>query len=125
MKRKIVKKYLLIISGTVSLLLGVIGIVIPVLPTTPFLLLSTFCYLHSSKSLYNWLINNKIFGKYIYNYVNFKAIKKNTKIGAIIFLWISLGISFYLVDQIQVKILLLFIGICVNIHIYRLKTIPK
>ena len=92
MKRKIVKKYLLIISGTVSLLLGVIGIVIPVLPTTPFLLLSTFCYLHSSKSLYNWLINNKIFGKYIYNYVNFKAIKKNTKIGAVYFVdfpWVS------------------------------------
>jgi len=59
------KKYILLISGTIALLFGVIGALIPVLPTTPFLLIAAYCYLRSSKRLYNKLINHKIIGKYI------------------------------------------------------------
>ena len=59
------KKYLLIIVGCLSLGLGIIAMFLPVLPTTPFLLLSAGCFLRSSKSLYDWLLNHKYFGEYI------------------------------------------------------------
>lgn len=60
MSIKSLKKYLLIIMGTISLILGTVGIFIPILPTTPFLLLASYCYIRSSKKLYNWLINHKV-----------------------------------------------------------------
>lgn len=120
---KNVKKFLLFVIGTVSLILGTIGIFIPLLPTTPFLLLSSFCYLKSSKRLYSWLMNHKVFGSYIYNYVTYKAVKKSTKIVAIIFLWISLGISSYLVQSLYIRIFLLIIGIGVSFHLLTLKVL--
>ena len=71
------KKYLLIIVGCISLGLGVIGMFLPVLPTTPFLLLSAGCFLRSSKSLYDWLLNHKHLGGYIRDFIEHKAISKN------------------------------------------------
>jgi len=120
-----IKKILLIIVGSVSLVLGVIGILMPVLPTTPFLLLASFCYLRSSEKLYNWLINHHVFGPYIYNYLTYKAIPKKTKIGAIIFLWCSLIISSLIISSLHIKIFLFLIGIAVSLHIITLKTLSK
>ena len=65
---------ILIISGSFFFELGIIGIVIPLLPTTPFLLLAAACYSRSSKKFYNWLLNNKWFGPYITNYLDGKGI---------------------------------------------------
>mgnify|MGYP000989368112 CR=1 FL=1 len=118
-----IKKYMLIIAGVLTLCLGVVGIFIPVLPTTPFLLLSAMCFLRSSAKLYNWLINHKVFGEYIYNYLNYRAVKKSAKISALIFLWTSILISVLLIDNLHVKILLLIIAACVTIHISKLKTL--
>ena len=70
----IMKRYLLIIGGFISLFLGILGIALPVLPTTPFLLLSATCFMNSSKTLYTWVINHKVFGSYIENYIKFRAI---------------------------------------------------
>ncbi len=81
------KKYVYITIGSLSLILGIAGIFIPVLPTTPFLLLASYLYLRSSERMYNWLINHKIFGAYIYCYLTYKAIPKKTKVGTMIFLW--------------------------------------
>ena len=61
-------RFLLIIAGTIFLVFGIIGIFLPILPTTPFLLLAAACYARSSKRFYNWLMNNKWFGNYIKNY---------------------------------------------------------
>jgi uncharacterized membrane protein YbaN (DUF454 family) len=118
-------KKLLIIFGTLSLILGIIGVVIPILPTTPFLLLSAFCYLHGSKRLYKWLLNHKFFGSYIYNYMTYKAIKRSTKIGSVLFLWISLAISIIIVQNLHVRIFLILVGIVVSIHLLMMKTISK
>jgi len=82
----LIKKYLLIFAGSLSLVLGVIGAFVPVLPTTPFLLLSAYCYLRSSKRLYNWLINHRVLGTYIYNYLTYRAITQRTRIVALIIL---------------------------------------
>lgn len=118
-------KYLLTIAGTISLVLGIIGIFAPILPTTPFLLLSAVCYMRSSNRLYNWLIKHKVFGVYISNYIKYKAIRKNIRIIALAFLWLSLGLSIYIIDSIHFRILLFAVGIGVSIHLCLLKTMDS
>lgn len=124
MNRKMIQKILLIMTGSVSLALGVIGIIIPVLPTTPFLLIACFCYLRSSKKLYDWLLHHRVFGTYLNNYMKYKAVTKRAKIIAIVSLWTSLSISMLLVANLHVRILLLAVGIGVTVHLLTLKTIP-
>jgi uncharacterized membrane protein YbaN (DUF454 family) len=121
----IAKKYLLIISGGFSVALGVVGIFIPVLPTTPFFLLAVFCYLRSSKKLYSWLIHHKVFGAYIYNYITYRAVLRSTKIGAIIFLWTGLIVSILMIDSWYIRGLLILIGIGVSIHLILLRAVYK
>jgi hypothetical protein len=119
------KKYLLLIAGSLSLVLGIIGVLIPILPTTPFLLLASYCYLRSSKHMYDWLIHHRIFGEYIYNYLQHHAVKRNTKIGTLIFLWFSLSLSMIVVDRSLVRLLLIIVGIAVSTHILTLKTLNQ
>jgi hypothetical protein len=114
---------LFFILGSISLSLGAIGVFMPVLPTTPFLLLAAFCYLRSSQRLYNWLINHRIFGGYIYNYITYKAVTKKSKIGAIVFLWLTLIISILLMNITYVRISLLAIGAAVSIYLMTLRTL--
>lgn len=114
----------MITIGTFSIILGIIGIFLPLLPTTPFLLLGATCYIKSSKKLYNTLINNKWLGSYIKNYKENKAIPRKTKIVTISLLWITIGYSaIFLVTIVWIKLLLLFIAIGVTLHILSLKTL--
>ncbi len=122
---KRLKKVFLITIGTISLILGVIGIFLPVLPTTPFLLLTAFCYIHSSRRLYNWLINHKVLGKYIYNYITHRGATKKTKVSAIFFLWFGTALSIYIVGNLHFAILISVIGIAVTIHLLRLNTLDE
>lgn len=121
MTAKRLKQYFLIILGSVSLALGFIGIFLPVLPTTPFLLLSSYCYLRSSESLYHWLMHHKIFGPYIDNYINNKSITRRTRNGMLVFLWCTLSISIFLAHNIYLKMFLVAVGIGVSIHLFTLK----
>ncbi|MCK4968455.1 MAG: YbaN family protein [Candidatus Aenigmarchaeota archaeon] len=124
MKR--IKNLFLIIIGTISLVLGIIGIFVPLLPTTPFLLLSAACYLRSSKKFYDGLLNHRWLGKYITNYVEKKGIPKNTKIVAIFFLWLTIGYSaIYVVSVMAMKIVLLIIAIAVTTHLLSMKTLKE
>ncbi len=118
------KKYLLILVGSLSVAIGFMGVVVPLLPTTPFLLLAAYCYLRSSKRLYGWLINHRIFGEYIDNYLNYRAVKRPIKICALALLWLSLGLSYLVVDNVIVHFLLLLVGIGVSIHLLMLRTLP-
>lgn len=117
------KKYILIAFGSISLVLGIAGIFMPVLPTTPFLLLTAFCYLRSSERLYSWLINHRVFGKYIYNYITHKAVTPKTKRVAIMSVLLSISLSIYLVPNIYVDILLILIGLAVTWYLISLNTI--
>ncbi|WP_242842536.1 YbaN family protein [Peptoclostridium acidaminophilum] len=118
-----IKKYLLIFLGSISVALGIAGVFIPLLPTTPFLLLASFCYLRSSERMYNWLINHRIFGTYIYCYLTYRAIPRKTKIGTLIFLWSTLIISMLLMPSLHIRIFLAAVGIGVTIHLKMLKTL--
>ncbi len=84
---------LYLILGTISLALGLIGIVVPGLPTTPFLLLTAGLWLRGSTRFYNWLIRNKYLGPYITNWNKNKGLTRSAKIKAIIFQWIMITIS--------------------------------
>lgn len=120
-----IKTFLLIIIGTLSLILGIIGMFLPVLPTTPFLLLSSFCYLRSSQRLYRWLMTRKVIGAYIYNYITYKSVPRRTKVFSIIFLWTTLIVSMILIGHWHVNVFLILVGIGVTIHLLKLKTIEK
>lgn len=117
------KRILLIISGFISLGLGITGIFLPLLPTTPFLLLSAGCFFRSSDTLYNWLINHRIFGRYIRCYREYKAVSKNTKIFTILLLWFTISLSILAVSAIWVRITLIAIAIGVTVHVLLFKTL--
>ena len=114
------------IAGTICLVLGAIGIVLPVLPTTPFLLAAAACYYKSSPRMHKWLLNNRWFGEYIKNYKEGRGLTLKAKITAIIILWITIGFSaFFMIDILAVQLILLVIAIAVSTHIIRLPTFKK
>ena len=123
--RSKLSKILLATAGTISVGLGILGIFLPVMPTTIFLIIAAYCYVRSSDKLYNWLINHKILGPYISNYHRYKAMPKRAKIVAISMLWISIIISSYVVSKLWVSIILIIIAISVTIYILSIKTLTK
>jgi len=117
-------KRLLTAAGFVSLFLGVLGIVIPVLPTTPFLLLSAGIFLRSSEKWYAWLMEHKVLGPYIRNFQEKKAIPLGTKIGAISLLWVTIGTSIlFLIERLWLQLVLGAIATAVTVHILHFKTL--
>ena len=111
------KRQLLIAAGTLSLAVGIIGIAVPVLPTTPFLLLAAGCYLRSSPRFYNWLMTNRLFGAYIRNYIEGRGIPVKVKLFIIILLWAAIGVSIWLTANLTVTVTLLIIAAGVTLHI--------
>lgn len=104
--------------GFVSISIGVLGVFIPLLPTTPFLLLSGYLFSKSSSKFHYWLLNHKYLGKYIKNYSEKRGIPLRAKLLTILSLWITITISALLiVEVIWGKILLLFIAIAVTFHL--------
>jgi uncharacterized membrane protein YbaN (DUF454 family) len=125
-KQRIIKA-LLFIAGTISLALGAVGLFLPILPTTPFLLLSAACYMRSSERMYNWLLGNRWFGEYIRNYREGRGIPMKTKIFVITVLWVAILYStIMVVDEILIaQIALLLIAVGVSVHLLRLPTFKK
>ena len=120
--RQKIGRALFFVAGTIFLALGAIGIVLPVLPTTPFLLLALACYFRSSERMTHWMLNNKYFGKYIRNYKEGKGIRLKTKLFAITTLWITISISALLILNIWIALILFAVAAAVTIHLIRLPT---
>jgi len=105
-------KAILITLGTLSLLFGLIGIMVPGLPTTPLLLLTAGLYVRSSEKLYNKLISNRIVGSYIVEFRTNKGMTRIAKISVISLMWIMILISvLFLINHLTVKIIVLLAGI--------------
>jgi len=112
--------------GTLSLLIGIIGIVVPLLPTTPFLLLSAACYAKGSKRLYHWFINIRWIGENIKNYNEGKGISITGKIFSLLFLWATIMVyMFVLWSNFYVQVLLFIIAVLVTYHIISLKSVKE
>lgn len=115
----------LLVIGWISVCLGVLGIFLPLLPTTPFLLLAAACFVRSSPRFYHWLIEHPKLGKYVLHYLNGEGLPKKAKIYTISMIWLTMGISAWLVVPIiWGKLVLVLIGGCVSIYIWRLPTLP-
>ncbi|WP_099156541.1 YbaN family protein [Virgibacillus ndiopensis] len=123
---KQVKKILLIVGGSISLVLGILGIILPLLPTTPMLLLTAACYVRSSDKLYQWLITNKYVGLYIRNYQAGKGIPLRAKVSGVLVLWISMGYTIlFVVPLVTVKVLLALIAAYFTWFILKQKTLER
>jgi len=117
-------RVLLVIAGTFFVGLGIVGIFVPVLPTTPFLLLAAACYARGSQRFYGWLLNNKWFGSYIRNYLEKKGIPLRVKVVTVTLLWITIGSSVaFVVETFVLKLILVIIAIGVSIHILSIRTL--
>lgn len=117
-------RYTLLAIGWLSVLLGVIGIFVPVLPTTPFLLLAAACFVRSSRRFYLWLVNHKHLGPWIRDYLEGNGIPFKGKVYAISLMWASIGLSCYLVPMPWARAFMLTSAVLVTLYILRQKTLP-
>ena len=109
---------LLIVAGTIFTATGIVGIFIPILPTTPFLLLAAACYIRSSERFYRWLLTNRLFGTYIRNYIEGRGMPLWIKIATILLLWTTIGLSVSFATQnLALRIVLILIAVGVTVHI--------
>ncbi|MBV2697429.1 YbaN family protein [Staphylococcus aureus] len=116
-------RLILIVIGLIFTALGIAGAVLPLLPTTPFLLVAVFCFARSSDRFYNWLINQKIYKEYVENFYLHRGYTLQQKIKILISLYIVIGFSIYMVD---VRIGLIIMVIIQTAVLFTfVKTLPK
>ena len=116
-------RWLLVVAGCVSLGLGLLGIPLPVLPTTPFLLVSAWCFGRSSEPLLRWLLTNRLFGVYLRGYVQNRGVPKRVKIYVLVLLWTTLLFSaFWVVKAVWLSVLLIGVAVGVTLHVLRIRT---
>lgn len=120
-----VARLLFTILGTVFLLVGILGAVLPLLPATPFLLLASACYVRGSPALHRWLMNHTYLGTYITNIKEHRGMPRKAKIITLAVLWASLLFSLSRVDAWFVDATLLMVGLGVTALIVRLKTVGQ
>lgn len=125
-KRTPFQKFILSAAGMLFVGLGILGMVLPLLPSTVFFLLAAAAFAHSSERLYTWLIEHKLFGSLIRDYRLYRAIPLRAKITSISLLWVTILYSaFGVIDSWPVRVLLLAIAAAVTIHILTIKTLKK
>ncbi|MCK4928844.1 MAG: YbaN family protein [Methanosarcinales archaeon] len=117
---------ILVIAGTIFTGLGLLGILLPLLPTTPFLLLAVACYARSSKRFYCWLLNNKWFGTYIRDYREGKGITLKVKVYVISLLWFTMLFSIiFIVQNLLVSSILVLLALGVTVHLVTIRTLKE
>lgn len=117
-------RYILTILGLISLGLGILGAFLPVLPTTPLLLLAAALFLRGNRRLYDWLMNHPKLGPYITNFMKHKAIPLRVKIVAVSMLWITLlYCAIWVAGHWAFRLFFILIAIGVTIHILSYKTL--
>lgn len=117
-------RYSLLAIGWLSVALGVLGIFLPVLPTTPFLLLAAACFMRSSRRFYLWLVEHPRLGPWIRDYLSGEGIPRRAKGYAIALMWLSIAISCWLVPMIWARAFMLTSAVLVSLYILKQKTLP-
>ncbi len=120
-----VARLLFILLGTVCLIVGILGIFLPLLPATPFLLLASACYVRGSPTLHRWLMSHRYLGAYITIIKERRGMPLQAKVLTIAVLWASLLFSASRVDSLLVDVILLMVGIGVTTVLVRLKTVGQ
>jgi len=118
-----VQRYFYLVSGILLVAIGVIGIFLPVLPTTIFLILASACFVKGSPKANEWLRNHKILGAYIKNYQDGTGLTLKSKMINIFLLWTMILLSVFLfTEEIYIRIILIAIAVGVTIHLAMVKT---
>ncbi len=115
----------LIAAGVLFVVLGVVGTFVPMLPTTPFLLLAAACFVRSSERMHRWLLENCVFGEYLRRYRDGEGIPLALKLWTLGMLWATLAISAFVAVPARFwwgRLLLLAVGLGVTIHVLRIRT---
>ena len=108
--------------GSVFLAVGIVGVMVPVLPTTPFLILAAFFYARSSRRCYRWLVTNRVFGRYLDDYLCGRGVPRRAKAYALTLLWAAIMLSaIFVTDALWLRVLLPLVAVGVTIHIVLLK----
>ncbi|MBN1306736.1 MAG: YbaN family protein [Chitinispirillaceae bacterium] len=121
-----IRNGVLFFAGSICLALGLIGIFLPLLPTTPLLLLAAACYFRSSERLYRWLIHHRLFGLTIRGFRHFHAVSLRAKTVSVVLLWVCITLSvLFAVRLLWARILLIAIAVAVSGYILGLRTLTK
>lgn len=112
----------LLTAGSLFLALGLVGVVIPVLPTTPFLLVAALCYGKSSERSYRWLVGNRLFGRHLDDYLHGRGVSWRAKVSALALLWGMMTLSaVFFVSQWWIRAVLFAVAAGVSVHLVMLK----
>jgi uncharacterized membrane protein YbaN (DUF454 family) len=125
-KGGVLRQALLLVAGCVLLATGVVGIVVPVLPTTPFLALAALCFARSSVRCHRWLLSNRLFGRYLDDYLCGRGVPGRVKAGVLGFLWLAITLSaVFFAKSLWLRILLLAVACGVTVHVLLLRVRPR
>jgi uncharacterized membrane protein YbaN (DUF454 family) len=114
------RRSLLVVLGFVFTALGVVGIALPLVPTTPFLLLAAACFARSSQRFYDMLLSNRVFGPIIEDWRRSRRVEPAAKRKAALVVVLAFGISIALVDAPWIRLLLLGLGLGLLVYLKRL-----
>lgn len=117
-------KWILTILGLLALGLGILGIFLPILPTTPLLLLAAALFLRSNRGLYDWLLNHPRLGPYIRNFMEYKAIPLKIKVLSVTLVWITLlNCAIFVADHWAFRLFFIVLAAAITVHILSYKTL--
>ena len=119
------KRTILIIIGWLAVVLATLGVVLPLLPTTPFLLLAAWCFARSSPQFHHWLLYRSWFGSYIRYWQQHRALPPGAKPRALIFIVLTFSLSLYLVNILWVRLLLLFMMFALLFFMWRMPVVDE
>ena len=121
---KSIKKYIYITVGLIAVVLGAIGVALPILPTTPFLLLASYCFARGSERFNNWFINTKLYKNHLESFVNERAMTLEQKVTLLAFADFMLAFPLILIDSLIMKGVIVLLILCKFYYfIFRIKTI--